>query len=204
MKFPATATWAKQAARRSANALHAPHFQQSRGILGLSSTIDTKLYRMAKSVMPTISQTEQTALGCGTIGFDRDIFTGNPSLKKLVDTYQPKLTAEEQSYIDTECNQLCDLINDDEVTSKRDFTREAWDFMRDKKFFGLKIPKEWGGLGFSTQAVSVILAKLAVHCTDANATVAVPNSLGPGELLVRYGTQEQKEYFLPRLAGMFK
>ena len=136
----------------------------------------------------------------GTIGFDRDIFTGNPSLKKLVDTYQPKLTPDEQSFIDNECNALCDLINDEEVTSKRDFTKEAWDYMRDKKFFGLKIPKEWGGLGFSTQAVSVILAKLAVHCVDANATVAVPNSLGPGELLARYGTPEQKEYFLPRLA----
>jgi len=136
----------------------------------------------------------------GTIGFDRDIFTGNPSLKKLVDTYHPKLTADEQAYIDNECNALCDLINDDEVTSKRDFNKATWDYMRDKKFFGLKIPKEWGGLGFSTQAVSVILAKLAVHCTDANATVAVPNSLGPGELLVRYGTDEQKEYFLPRLA----
>ena len=121
-------------------------------------------------------------------------------MKKLVDTYQPKLTPEEQSYIDNECNALCDLINDEEVTSKRDFNKETWDFMRDKKFFGLKIPKEWGGLGFSTQAVSVILAKLAVHCVDANATVAVPNSLGPGELLARYGTPDQKEYFLPRLA----
>jgi acyl-CoA dehydrogenase len=139
-------------------------------------------------------------LRSGTIGFDRDIFTGNPSLKKLVDTYHPKLTPEEESYINNETNALCDLIKDDQVTSQRDFNRETWDFMRDKKFFGLKIPKEWGGLGFSTQAVSVILAKLAVHCTDANATVAVPNSLGPGELLVRYGTKEQKEYFLPRLA----
>jgi alkylation response protein AidB-like acyl-CoA dehydrogenase len=83
-------------------------------------------------------------------------------LKKLVDTYTPKVTPEEQSYIDNECNQLCAMISDDQVTSQRDFTKEAWDFMRDKKFFGLKIPKEWGGLGFSTQAVSVILAKLAV------------------------------------------
>lgn len=121
-------------------------------------------------------------------------------MKKLVDTYQPKLTPEEEAYINNETNGLCAVINDDEVTSKRDFSKEAWDYMRDNKFFGLKIPKEWGGLGFSTQAVSVILAKLAVHCVDANATVAVPNSLGPGELLVRYGTQEQKEYFLPRLA----
>ena len=73
--------------------------------------------------------------------------------------------------------------------------------MRDEKFFGMKIPKEWGGLGFSTHAVSCVLAKLATQCFDANATVAVPNSLGPGELLARYGTDTQKEYFLPRLAN---
>jgi alkylation response protein AidB-like acyl-CoA dehydrogenase len=83
---------------------------------------------------------------------------------------------------------------------KKDFSKEAWDFMRDKGFFALKISKEWGGKGFSTHAVSQILVKLATHCFDANATVAVPNSLGPGELLARYGTPEQKEYFLPRLA----
>merc|ERR1712226_1711136 len=73
-------------------------------------------------------------------------------------------------------------------------------YMRDEKFFAMKIPVEWGGLGFSTHAVSAVLSKLATQCFDANATVAVPNSLGPGELLVRYGTQSQKEYFLPRLA----
>jgi alkylation response protein AidB-like acyl-CoA dehydrogenase len=155
---------------------------------------------MAKGVMPSISQTEQTALGCGTIGFDRDIFSGSPSLKKLVDTYHPKISPEEKEFIDTKVDKLCSLLNDHDVSMKKDFTKEAWDYMRDERFFGLKIPKEWGGLGFSTQAVSMILAKLATHCFDANATVAVPNSLGPGELLARYGTQEQKEYFLPRLA----
>jgi len=92
------------------------------------------------------------------------------------------------------------MLNDHDVSMAKDFSREAWDYMRDEKFFGMKIPKEWGGLGFSTQAVSCVLAKLATQCFDANATVAVPNSLGPGELLARYGTDEQKEYFLPRLA----
>jgi alkylation response protein AidB-like acyl-CoA dehydrogenase len=174
--------------------------QQSRTILGISNAIDKRLYRMAKGVMPSISQTEQTALGCGTIGFDRDIFSGSPSLKKLVETYHPKISPEEKEFIDTKVDKLCSLLNDHDVSMKKDFTKEAWDYMRDERFFGLKIPKEWGGLGFSTQAVSMILAKLATHCFDANATVAVPNSLGPGELLARYGTQEQKEYFLPRLA----
>lgn len=174
--------------------------QQVRTILGVSSSIDKRLYRMAKSVMPTISKTEQIALGCGTIGFDRDIFSGSPSLKKLVNTYKPALSKEEQEFMDNQVNTLCGMINDHDVVTTKDFTRETWDYMRDEKFFGLKIPKEWGGKGFSTQAVSHILAKLGTQSSDANATVAVPNSLGPGELLVRYGTPEQKEYFLPRLA----
>lgn len=102
--------------------------------------------------------------------------------------------------MDNQVNELCALLNDHDVSVNKDFTKEAWDYMRDERFFAMKIPKEWGGLEFSTHAVSLILAKLATHCFDANATVAVPNSLGPGELLVRYGTQDQKEYFLPRLA----
>jgi len=150
--------------------------------------------------MPPISATEQTALGCGTIGFDRDIFSGSPSLQHLVDTYQPKLSNEEQSFLDNQVDTLCSLLNDHDVSMHKDFSKEAWDYMRDEKFFAMKIPVEWGGLAFSTHAVSAVLAKLATHCFDANATVAVPNSLGPGELLARYGTDEQKAYFLPRLA----
>jgi alkylation response protein AidB-like acyl-CoA dehydrogenase len=179
---------------------HCHQQQQSRTILGLVNAIDKRLYRLAKGVMPAISKTEQTALGCGTIGFDRDIFSGNPSLQKLIDTYEPKLTAEEKEFLEVKVDKLCSMLNDHDVSTKKDFSKEAWDYMRDERFFGLKVPKEWGGLGFSTHAVSNILAKLATHCFDANATVAVPNSLGPGELLARYGTQEQKEYFLPRLA----
>jgi acyl-CoA dehydrogenase len=187
-------------AARAVGATSSQHMEQRRTILGLSKAIDKRIYRMAKGVMPTISKTEQIALGCGTIGFDRDIFGGNPSLKHLQDTYKPKLTAEEQSYLDNEVDNLCRLLNDHDVSNAKDFTKEAWDYMRDEGFFALKIPKEWGGKGFSTHAVSQVLVKLATHCFDANATVAVPNSLGPGELLVRYGTDSQKEYFLPRLA----
>ena len=147
-----------------------------------------------------MSETEKIALGAGTVGFDRDIFGGSPSLKHLVDTYVPKLSAEEQSFLDNEVETLCTLLDDHTVTVDKDMSAEAWDYMRDKGFFAMKIPKEWGGLGFSTMAVSSVLAKLGSHCFDANATVAVPNSLGPGELLVRYGTDEQRGYFLPRLA----
>jgi acyl-CoA dehydrogenase len=187
-------------AARIVGATSSQHAEQRRTILGLSKALDKRLYRMAKGVMPAISKTEEIALGCGTIGFDRDIFGGNPSLKHLLDTYKPVLTAEEQSYLDNEVDTLCSLINDHDVAMEKDFTKEAWDYMRNEGFFALKIPKEWGGKGFSTHAVSQVLVKLATHCMDANATVAVPNSLGPGELLVRYGTDEQKEYFLPRLA----
>jgi len=173
---------------------------QRRTIMGISKALDRRLYRMAKGVMPAISQTEQVALGCGTIGFDRDIFTGSPSLQHLIDTYDPKLSEEEQSYMDNEVNTLCGLLNDFDVSETKDFNKEVWDYMRDEGFFALKIPKEWGGKGFSTHAVSLILCKLSTQSFDANATVAVPNSLGPGELLARYGTPDQKEYFLPRLA----
>lgn len=164
------------------------------------SFLTKMIYRASQNVMPNISQTEQVALHCGTIGFDREIFTGSPSLAGLVEKYSPVLTAEESRFLDVEVSHLCSLINDHDVVTQKDFTREAWDYMRDAGFFAMKIPKEWGGKGFSTHAVSQVLCKLATHCFDANATVAVPNSLGPGELLARYGTPEQQEYFLPRLA----
>ena len=180
-----------------------PHHQhsQQRTLVGLVHAIDKRVYRWAKGVLPPISKTENIALGCGTIGFDRDIFSGNPSLQHLIDTYTPRLSEEEEKFMDNQVSTLCSLLDDHEVVTNKDFTKEAWDYMRDEKFFGMKIPKEWGGLGFSTHAVSCVLAKLATQCFDANATVAVPNSLGPGELLVRYGTPDQKEYFLPRLAN---
>jgi acyl-CoA dehydrogenase len=169
--------------------------------LGQSRTFLTAAaYKLAKAQMPPMSETEKIALGAGTVGFDRDIFGGSPSLQHLLDTYTPKLSADEQSFLDNEVEELCKMLDDHQVTVDKDMSAEAWDFMRNKGFFSMKIPTEWGGKGFSTMAVSSVLAKLGSHCFDANATVAVPNSLGPGELLVRYGTDEQRGYFLPRLA----
>ena len=100
-----------------------------------------------------------------------------------------------------QCDHLCSIIDDYTVVQNADLPPQAWDYMRKEGFFAMKIPKEWGGKGFSTAAVSAVLCKLGSRCSDANATVAVPNSLGPGELLVRYGTPEQQQYFLPRLAS---
>jgi hypothetical protein len=99
--------------------------------------VSKALYRWAQGLMPKISKTEQIALGCGTIGFDRDIFTGSPSLKKIVDTYKPKMSQEEQAFLDNEVSVLCSLLNDHEVVVNKDFSLEAWEYMREKKFFGM-------------------------------------------------------------------
>jgi hypothetical protein len=124
-------------AARAVGATSSQHLEQRRTILGISKAIDRRLCRLAKGVMPSISKTKQIALGCAA-RFDRDIFGGNPSLKHLQDTYKPKLTAEEQSYLDNEVNNLCRLLNDHAISN-------AKDYMRDKGLFVLKIPKEWGG-----------------------------------------------------------
>ena len=167
---------------------------RSRGFLSAA-------HGLAKKQMPKMSETERVALGAGTVGFDRDIFTGTPSLQHLLDTYACKLTPEEQSFLDNECEQLCSLLNDHRITIEKDMPREVWDFLRDQGFFAMKIPTEWGGKGFSTHCVSTVLAKIGMTSSDAQATVAVPNSLGPGELLARYGTDAQQKYFLPAMAN---
>ena len=159
-------------------------------------------YEAARKMMPKISDTERVALGCGTVGFDREIFSGKPSLENLLTTYAPlvTLTDEEKSFLANETEELCGLVDDFKVLEDKDFSDEVWRFMRRQGFFALKIPKEWGGKGFSTAATSAVLVKLGTASSDLASTVAVPNSLGPGELLVRYGTPEQQKYYLPLLA----
>jgi hypothetical protein len=112
---------------------------QRRTLLGLVHAIDKRVYRWAQSVLPPISKTENIALGCGTIGFDRDIFSGSPSLRHLIDTYQPRLSEEEERFLEVQVHTLCTLLNDHEVVTKKDFSKEAWDYMRDEKFFGMKV-----------------------------------------------------------------
>ncbi|KAJ8606141.1 hypothetical protein CTAYLR_010725 [Chrysophaeum taylorii] len=159
-------------------------------------------YALSKRMVPKISVTERVALGCGTVGFDREIFSGKPSFEKLVETYAPKMrmTSEEMEFLASETEELCSMVDDHEVLRRKDFPAEVWEYMRRRGFFGLKIPKEWGGKGFSTAATSAILVKLSSVSSDLTSTVAVPNSLGPGELLVRYGTEAQKATYLPLLA----
>ena len=154
-----------------------------------------------QKVTPKLSDTEQIALEAGTVGFEGELFAGKPDWSKLLAQPKPALSVEEQAFLDGPVEELCGMIDDWEITHERaDLPPEIWDFLKKKKFFGMIIPKEYGGLGFSALAHSAVLQKMAGMSTTLVSTVAVPNSLGPGELLVHYGTKEQKDHYLPRLA----
>ncbi|MEP7042413.1 MAG: acyl-CoA dehydrogenase [Dokdonella sp.] len=154
-----------------------------------------------QKVTPQLSDTEQVALEAGTVGFEGELFSGKPDWSKLLKQPKPELSVEEQAFLDGPVEELCAMVNDWQITHElADLTPEIWDFLKKKKFFGMILPKEYGGLGFSALAHSAVLQKIAGVSTTLVSTVAVPNSLGPGELLVHYGTTEQKDYYLPRLA----
>ncbi|MGD9590963.1 MAG: acyl-CoA dehydrogenase [Candidatus Berkiella sp.] len=154
-----------------------------------------------KNTLPSMSETERVALEAGTVGWDAELFAGNPQWEKLLTMSAPKLSDEEQAFMDNQVNSLCEMINDWEVTHcQYDLPENAWRYLKNEGFFALIIPKKYGGKGFSAFAHSEILAKLAGRSLTLASTVAVPNSLGPAELLLHYGTQEQRDYYLPRLA----
>ena len=151
--------------------------------------------------LPTISETEQTAIDAGTVWVDGELFSGKPNFKRILQEPYPELTKDEQDFLDNQVEALCGMVNDWDVFVKKDFNEEAWEYMRKEGFFGLIIPKKFGGHEFSATAHSAIVAKLGSRCGPLATTVMVPNSLGPAELLMHYGTDEQKEYYLPRLAA---
>ena len=152
-------------------------------------------------MLPSMSQTEKEALEAGTVWWDGELFTGKPKFEKLLASKAPALTAEEQAFIDGPCEELCRMYDDWEVTHKRaDMPPHVWDYLKQKGFFAMIIPKKYGGLEFSAYAHSCVLVKLASRAGLLAATTAVPNSLGPAELLNHYGTEEQKNHYLPRLA----
>ncbi len=151
-------------------------------------------------LLPKISQTEKIALTSGTTWVDGELFSGNPDFKKIMEMTYPKLTEEEQNFIDNEVEELCKICVDYQVQILRDLPPEVWQYLRDKKFFGMIIPKTYGGLGFSAFAHSCIIEKLASRSVPLAITAMVPNSLGPAELLLHYGTKSQQDYYLPRLA----
>ena len=157
-----------------------------------------KVYRR---MLPAMSDTEREALEAGTVWWDGELFTGKPDWSKLLSAKAPQLTAEEQAFLDGPCEELCGMIDDFDITHRRgDMPPEVWDFLKRKGFFSMIIQKKYGGLEFSAYAHSCVLAKLSTRSATVSSTVAVPNSLGPGELLQHYGTEEQKDHYLPRLA----
>lgn len=154
----------------------------------------------ALNFLPKISETEQTAIEAGNVWVEGELFSGKPNMKRILEEEYPQLTEEEQAFMDGPVEKLCEMVTDWDVMVRKDFTDEAWEYMRKEKFFGLIIPKKYGGLEFSATAHSAIVAKLASRCGPLATTVMVPNSLGPAELLLHYGTDEQKDHYLPKLA----
>jgi len=153
-------------------------------------------------ILPRMSQTERDAIEAGTTWWDAELFSGKPAWDKLLQLAAPKLTAEEQAFFDNEVEQLCGLISDWESTEVwQDLSPQAWQFVKEKGFLGMIIPKQYGGKEFSAYMHSQVIMKLSSHCSAAAISVMVPNSLGPAELLLQYGTEVQKDYFLPRLAA---
>jgi acyl-CoA dehydrogenase len=163
--------------------------------------ITAKLFSVYKTMVPSISDTEREALEAGTVSWDGELFTGLPDWGRLLGLPAPKLTAAEQAFIDGPVEELCRMVDDYQICRDGDLPKEIWDYIRDNRFFAMIIPQEYGGLGFSAVANAAVLAKICSHSVVAATTVAVPNSLGPGELLVHYGTDEQKQRWLPGLAS---
>ncbi|WP_323018021.1 acyl-CoA dehydrogenase [Castellaniella sp.] len=159
------------------------------------------LYRLFRRILPRMSDTEREALEAGTVWWDGDLFSGRPSARALHAIPAPRLSDEEQSFLDHEVETLCALVRDWQVTRQDlDLPAEAWDYIKTHRFFGMIIPKQYGGLEFSASAHSAVVTRLASRNSALSVTVMVPNSLGPAELLLHYGTEEQKNHYLPRLA----
>lgn len=154
----------------------------------------------ALNFLPVISETERTAIEAGNVWVDAELFSGKPDLKRLANESYPELTEKEEAFLKGPVEELCGMVSDWDVFVRKGFTTEVWEFMCEHKFFGLIIPEKYGGLEFSASAHSAIITKLASRCGPLATTVMVPNSLGPAELLMHYGTQKQKDYYLPRLA----
>ena len=159
------------------------------------------LLNIYRTMSPSLSQTERDALEAGNVWWEGELFSGMPDWSKLTDLPTPKLTDEEKAFLDGPTEDLCRLLDTWDIPHRRlDLSEEVWAFIKKKRFFAMIIPKKYGGLGFSPLAISVVIAKISSHDGEASSTVAVPNSLGPAELLLHYGTEEQKQHWLPRLA----
>jgi acyl-CoA dehydrogenase len=178
------------------------------GLLWLGNLVPLRKFLITRPFMkaylkllPAMSQTEKEALEAGTVWWDGELFTGAPRWEKLLSSQAPHLSGAEQAFVDGPCEELCRMLDDWDITHRRaDLPPQVWEFLKSRGFFAMIIPKQYGGLEFSAYAHSCVLAKIASRSATAASTVAVPNSLGPAELLRHYGTEEQKNYYLPRLA----
>ena len=199
--------------------LHGDFEEPSFGVLGLLAWVPVAIlaglaipavrraaliepvFRTIKGVLPKVSATEQEALDAGTIGFDAELFSGTPDWQKLRDVPPITLTEEEKAFLDGPTSELCRRVNDWAIRHNlKEIPAEAWAFVKQHGFLGMLISKQHGGLGFSPQAQSLVLGRIASRSPDVSTLVMVPNSLGPGELIEKYGTPEQKRHYLPRLA----
>ncbi len=163
--------------------------------------ISSPLLGIYRRILPRMSQTERDALEAGTVWWEGELFSGRPDWNRLITFPAPRLTAEEQSFLDVETEELCRLSNDWQITHElHDLPPAVWQYIREQGFLGMIIPKEYGGKGFSAYMHSQVVMKLSSRCGATAVTVMVPNSLGPAELLLHYGTPEQKAHYLPRLA----
>jgi len=163
--------------------------------------ITLPIFRAFKKVLPPMNQTEQEALEAGDVWWDGELFKGNPDWKAMLKFEKPTLTEEEQSFVDNQVETVCEMVSDWDINFKdKDLPAEAWEYLKKEGFWGLIIPKEYGGKGFSALAHSTIVTKLSTRSGVLGVTTMVPNSLGPAELLLHYGTDEQKNHYLPRLA----
>lgn len=164
--------------------------------------LSANIVRLFKAMdfLPVISETEQTAIEAGNIWVDGELFSGKPDFKRILNEPYPELTAEEKAFIEGPVEKVCQMTSNWEVHQHRELPEKTWDFLKQERFFGLIIPQKYGGLEFSALAHSAIIAKLSSRCGPLAITVMVPNSLGPAELLLHYGTEEQKDRYLPKLA----
>jgi len=159
------------------------------------------IYNYAKNIMPKISETEAAALNSGTSSIERDLFVGKLDINNIVDKYNVSLSYFEENYINSKVTKLCELLNTHEIEKKQDLPDNVWEYIKSNKFMGISINKNYNGLNFSQHAHAKIVEKIATRNPATAVSVMVPNSLGPSELLYNYGTQEQKSYYLPRLAN---
>lgn len=168
--------------------------------MGLARLLGRVAMAPFSKALPQMGDTERAALEAGTVGFEGQLFAGRPDFDALLGMGPGVLTTQEQAFLDNEVRTLCAMLDDFAIGEARDLPPEVWQFMREKRFFGMIIPTEWGGLGFGHHAHATVVTRIATVNVSAAVTVMVPNSLGPAELLLRYGTDPQKQHYLPRLA----